>query len=224
MKEKNLKKAFLCGLWLGLSACQNDLGLEVYTTDVFSDANLTVPATLAVEIPSCSSDDRADYERGILGLFSSVSEARFVGCSSGFTSQLEFSFLAEITTKQSNYDIALFRNILDSRTIQDKDYDAIGVSVAANQQFLQRVEAVYADSIARFSYDDLSISLQFRNDADDGVVTSSHYAWVDGSPVTFGQNFEVDRRGILNIEFADIYSDMLVRGQQPIILWVYRQS
>ena len=65
---------------------------------------------MLIEISSCLSESRGDYNRSAVSVFDSASEAKAVGCESqGMDCLLNISFLAD-ASEDSPADLILFRN------------------------------------------------------------------------------------------------------------------
>lgn len=199
-----------------LQGCKTLLQADVYVSDLFLDENVRTPASMLIEIPSCTGESREDYTRSVVALFDSASEAKVVGCESqGMDSLLNVSFLAEIASENSSADLILFRNIADQ-----EDAKIRGLKPVLGVSFLNRVDRLMRENMQSFQAKDLSFSIALNNDQRAPVKLSSYMVWVDGEAYERYTNESFDRREKLEISFSNVTSDLMIEGAQPTVLWV----
>jgi hypothetical protein len=161
-----------------LTACKVRVGSELFATDIYSNDNIRTPASMMVEIPSCSGDSRQKYDDSLLALFDSASEAKIIGCDrESMNSFLNISFKAEIATGSSNADLIFFRENLD-----DGEIKARGIKPVLSDSFLNRVKTLSDKSMNRIKYDDFVFEVNLNNDEKDSVYISAYDLWVNGEP------------------------------------------
>ena len=213
---RSLLVGCLASSLLILQGCKTVLQAEVYASDVFLDESVRTPASMLIEIPSCSSESRGDFTRSAVSLFDSASEAKAVGCESqGMDSLLKISFLAEVASEDSSADLILFRNIAGQQ-----DANIRGLKPVLGQSFLNRFERLMRENMQTFEAEDLSFSISLNNDLRVPVALSSYMVWVDGEAYERYTNESVGRRGKVELSFSNVTSDLMLEGKQPTVLWV----
>lgn len=208
----NLKTTMFLVAAVFLTGCRVDFSSELYARDIFSDENLTFPALLEIEVPSCNSDDRPKYEREILSVFSGASEAAVVGCrNDSLTSLLQVKFKGELTSSESSADMVMGRG--------ENDAGSTYLMPDLNKDFLSRVNRVLEDNFQELEYQNVNIAFELHNDLDSAIEYSMLSGWVNGEP---GQyiNGELQRREKINVRTPDIIADLTLNNKQPIAIFV----
>lgn len=222
MKNWHSKFLALSGL-IALTACRTDFALDVYTSDAFAEKNLLTPAVMRAEISSCSSDNRRDYERNVLSLFTESSEPKIIGCSEeGMNSLLEIGFMAEVTSNSSNADIVLVRNKMDNYEFEGKSYEHMSILLSIHSDFLERVDNLMERNYEILSYEDIDIKFNINNDLDADVLVTTFVAWVDGEPYMSYSRVPLKRREKISIQTSKVISDLTLRGELPVAFYLTR--
>jgi len=197
---------------LFLAACRVDFSSELYSRDVISTENLGFPALLEVEVPSCTSDDRPQYERKILSVFSKSSEATIIGCrDDAFTSLLQVDFRGELSSSSSSADLVMFRG--------QNDAGQTYIMPDLNRDFVTRVNQVLDENFQELTFENVEIAFELHNDSDGVVEYFLPSGWVDGDP---GQYIEgtLERREKMLVRTPDVISDLTLEGQQPVVIFL----
>jgi hypothetical protein len=195
-----------------LAGCRVDFSSELYARDILSGENLTFPALLEIEIPSCNSDDRPKYEREILSVFSEFSEASVVGCrNDSLTSLLQVKFNGELSSSESSADMVMFRG--------ENDAGNTYLMPDLNKNFLSRVNRVLEDNFQELEYQNVNIAFELHNDLDSAIKYSMLSGWVNGKPGQYISG-ELQRREKINVRTPDIIADLTLNNKQPIAIFV----
>jgi hypothetical protein len=206
-----------------MSACKNDFVVDVFSSDLFADENLVTPAIMKVQIPSCDSDDRAEYERQVLGLFESISRAKITGCEDeGMNSMLIVSFSAELVSETSDRDVILVRESLGDVEHENVSYETKAIRPVIKDSFLQRIELLLQENYQSLSYDDVKIELVINNDEKNEIMASAFNVWVDGNPIENYYRQKIRRRQKVTVLFSNVVSDLILQGKRPLTVLVYR--
>ena len=210
-----------------LSACRTDFLVDIYSSDLFMDESVSTPAEMKFQITSCDSDDRSEYERKTLALFTAQSNAKMIGCEEiGMTSLLVVAFDAEIVSPDipSYADVTLTRRRFDDERVDGDIYEVVGLIPVINPDFLRRVDALLSENYTSMSYEDLNVGLVLNNDERNTVFAQASDVWVDGKPY---QNYDfkpLKRRQRIGLKYSFLFSDLLLRGNRPIAIKVYREK
>jgi len=211
MKKRG--KTVLVGLAaMLLCGCKTEMVSDVYTADIFDVENLKTPAVMNIEISSCNSKKRPDYEQKVLALFDAFSEAKLMGCSrkSG-KSMLSVGFNAEITSEESSADFILYRDLLES------DVSArYLVKPAFSSRFLKRVDTLLKQNLQKLNSRDIKISMVINNDLKGDVLVSARNVWIDGEPIEHYSEVPLSRRGRVIVTLPDVTSDLIIRDGRPV--------
>lgn len=218
--EKKMKRvtstAMICIGVLFLTGCNTEMTADVYSADLFSDENIRTPAVMKLEITSCTSEKRSDYEQKALALFDTGSEAKITGCNSeAMDSMLEIGFQAEIASENSTADLALFRELWE-----DEENIARAIKPVFSPDFMQRVNTMLQQNYQKLKYDDLTVSIIINNDLREDVMISASNVWVDGTPHEFYRKEHLKRRERVVITLPNVTSDLIIRNKQPVAAWV----
>ena len=222
-----LKNAFALIAAVSLSACRTDFLVDIYSSDLFIDESVSTPAEMKFQITSWDSDDRSEYERKTLALFATQSNPKMIGCEEiGMTSLLVVAFDAEILSPgtRSYADVTLTRQRFDDERVDGDTYGVVGLVPTINPDFLQRVDALLSENYTSMSYEDLNVGLVLNNDERNTVFAQASDVWVDGKPY---QNYDfkpLKRRQRIGLRYSYLFSDLLLRGDRPIAIKIYREK
>ena len=201
-----------------LAACRTDFYVEAYVSDLFLSETLETPARMKLEIPACTS--RAEYEPKILALFSSASNAKITDCvNEGMKSLLVASLTASVANKSSSADLTLFREPAKDEKVDGVTYTWIGVKPVINPSFILRVRMLMEENLQKLEYDNIKFEIELNNDTSGTVLYTTNYAWVDGQPFARRNKQPLKRRENAVFTFPNVTSDLVLQGQQPIVLW-----
>ena len=196
-----------------ISGCQVDVTADLYSEDLLTtDANTRFPATLEIEIPSCSSTDRESTELEILSIFSSQANAEISGCrEEGFKSLLAVRFEGEIASEESNFDLVVFRN----RNADGNRY----FTAALTQGFRTRMNTLLDNNMQKLDHSDLTLTVNLRHDLDQAADYFLTAGWVNEDPGQYLSG-EIAKRDIVQLRFSNLISDMVLRNDQPILFFL----
>jgi len=205
-------KSSLLGAGVGLiilSGCKVDVTADIYSRDVFASENLTFPAQLSVEVPTCKKEKIDELSGEVLAVFSRPSEASVVGCErDGMDSMLTVNFTGEMVDSESEYDLTIFRT---------KEPKFAYLTAAFNSNFQKRVQQLMSSRMMSMDYDDLTISFTLNNDLPGELEYSLVSGWVDGKP---GQRIRgtLDRREKVHVVRTKVVSQMVMENMQPELI------
>ena len=220
-----IKKLGIVLITFLLSGCNSDFHFDVFSSDLFLKDNVTTPAEMAVEISSCTSDRLEEQKTEILSMFSRTSNAKVVGCETeGMNSMLLVSVDAEIASETSNFDLMLFRNILEDLELDGKTYEVSSVRPMISMDFLKRVETVMKNNMQSLSYDKVSLTMTLNNDEREDVIITGYNLWVNGEPMESFYRQKLARRQKLDFKFSNVLSDLVLLGNGPIAFYVGKQK
>lgn len=214
--------AFL-GMTITIIGCKSDFHIDVYSSDLFLNENVDTPAQMMVEIPTCS--DRTDYEKKVLALFDSASKAEVVGCEEqGMNSMLVVSIAAEISTEESSRDVILFRQNADDVEQDGQTYEVRGLKPMISPNFLARVNSLMQENMQSLSYEKITVRFSVNNDERENVLITGTNLWVNGNPHQQYYRQELERREKIELTLSNVMSDLMIRGEQPLAVYVYRKK
>lgn len=225
MVSKKCIKLVLSGMVaLSLAGCKTEVNVNTYISDAFSNDNVTTPATMLLEIPSCSSQD--EYSGKVLAIFSTSSEAKITGCEQkGMESFLAISLNAEIASKNSNHDLIIFREIIETTVdVEGGTYEVRGLKAHLNTNFITRVQTLLSENFQTLTYDDIKLEVTINNDERNDTFVTANYVWVDNEPYATFYKQKLPRRGRVNLKFSNLLSDLALRNKQPNVAYVYRSA
>lgn len=201
-----------------LAACRTDFYVETFVSDLFLSETLETPAKMKVEIPACS--DREEYEPKILALFSTASNAKITDCvNEGMNSLLVASLTASVATQSSSADLTLFREPAGDLEVDGVNYTWMGVKPVINPNFIGRVRTLMEENLQTLEYDNIKFEIELNNDTSGTVLYTTNFAWVDGQPFARRNRQPMKRRENAVFTFPNVTSDLVLQGQQPIVLW-----
>ena len=223
MKSFSAFKGFaLFVMTITIAGCKSDFYIDVYSSDLFLNENVDTPAQMMVQIPTCS--DRSEYEKSVLALFDSASKAKIVGCEEqGMDSMLVVSIAAEISTENSSRDVILFRQDADDVEQDGQTYEVRGLKPLISPNFLARVNSLMQENMQSLSYEKITIRFSLNNDEREEVLITSSNLWVNGDPYQRYYRQELGRREKIELVFSNVISDLVIRGEQPLAVYVYRK-
>ena len=223
MKFTNLIQLLL--VMILLSGCNSDFKIDVFSSDIFRSENVTTPAEMAVEISSCNSSTLERDKTQILSMFAPTSNAKIIGCERrGMESMLLVSIDAEIASKESNVDLILFRENVSDVTHEGKNYEFRAIRPMLSSQFIQRVRSVVENNLGTLTYDKISFAVTLNNDLQEDMLFSGNNLWVNGEPKEQYRRQPLSRRKKLDLKFADIISDLILKSAAPRIFYVGQQK
>ena len=201
-----------------LASCRSDFYVEAFVSDLFLSETLETPAKMKLEIPACSS--REEYEPKILALFSRASNAKITDCvNEGMKSLLVASLTALVATESSSADLTLFREPAEDEEVDGETYTWMGVKPVINPNFIRRVKMLMEENLQKLDYDDIKFEIELNNDTSGTVLYTTNYAWVNGQPFARRYRQPMKRRENAVFTFPNVTSDLVLQGQQPIVLW-----
>ena len=217
-----LKGVALFVMTITVAGCKSDFHIDVYSSDLFLNENVDTPAQMMVEIPTCS--NRSEYEGRVLALFDSGSKAKIVGCEEqGMNSMLVVSIAAEIATENSSRDIILFRENAENVDKEGQTFEVRGLKPLISPNFLARVNSLMQENMQSLSYEKITIRFSLNNDERENVLITSSNLWVNGDPYQRFYRQELQRREKIELTFSNVMSDLVIRGEQPLAVYVYRK-
>ena len=224
MNASSVFKGFALSIMVTtIVGCKSDFHIDVYSSDLFLNENVDTPAQMMVEIPTCS--DRGEYERSVLALFDSASKAKIVGCEEqGMNSMLVVSIAAEIATENSERDVILFRQDADNVEQEGQTFEVRGLKPVISNNFLARINSLMQDNMQTLSYEKVTIRISVNNDEKGNALITASNLWVNGKPYQRFYRQGVERREKVELRFSNVMSDLVINGEQPLALWVYRQK
>lgn len=208
-----------------LSACKADFSVDLYASDAFTDINIATPATMKVEIASCTSDSRPEQESNILALFSNSSQAKIIGCANeGMNSMVEVAFMAELASQESNADVILFREALNVFEANGITYEPMAIKPVISSSFLTRVNELMDKNFQTLTYDDISVEIYINNDERSDILVTAYDVWVDGQPYQSFYRQPLTRREKITIELPDVMNDLILQEQYPVAFYLSRAT
>ncbi|QGT78000.1 hypothetical protein GM160_03310 [Guyparkeria halophila] len=215
-KTRSLKLAALAAT-IGLAGCDIDVTSQIYAEDAFAEENLPFPAEMRIEIPSCGSDQRPQFERDVIAAFSQPSEAKVVGCEEeGMDSMLRISFMGEMATKVSRADVVIFRG-------RSEQTGNVLLTADLNDNFQNRIEGIFDKNSQRLEFDDISMRFVLNNDTRSNISFFVNEGWVDGQPVQAAQGTLKPRRSA-DIRSTAVVSDGMLRNGFPFVMQIGRSA
>ena len=204
-----LRRTMIITLLFVITGCKIQVGADLYARDVFAEENLSFPALLKFEVPSCNDESRLEYERGVLSVFSEQSNAKVGGCDEGWESFVVINFSGELATESSVYDFVFLRNINESGSISLKP--------ALNSSFLSRVDALMQKDFQKLESENIQITFNIHNDESSDVGYFVNEAWVDGEPQQWFRN-NLQRREKVEVVASNVISALVLDNKQPIVI------
>jgi len=160
----------------------------------------------------------------VLALFDAGSKAKIVGCEEqGMNSMLVVSIAAEIATENSSRDIILFRENADNVEQEGQTFEVRGLKPLISPNFLARVNSLMQENMQSLSYEKITIQFSLNNDERENVLITSSNLWVNGNPYQRFYRQELQRREKIELTFSNVMSDLVIRGEQPLAVYVYRK-
>jgi len=209
-----LKVAALAGT-IAIAGCDIDVTSQVYAQDAFAEENLPFPAEMRIEIPSCGSDRRPQFERDVIAAFSQPSEAKVVGCEKdGMDSMLKIRFMGEIVSEESRADVVIFRG-------RSEQSGNVLLTVDLNDNFQNRIEGLFDKNSQRLAFEDISMRFVLNNDTRSKISFFVNEGWVDGQPVQAAQGSLKPRRSA-DIRSTAVVSDGMLRNRYPFVMQLGR--
>ena len=195
---------------LMLIGCKGAVQSEVYTSDVFSDEDITFPAQLHFSVNSCNNREmRREEEQQILSLFDASAQARVIGCNTvGFRSMLITQFNAVMTNTTSSAPLTIFR--VDRR-------NKIQLTVALNPAFLEKSRNLARKYHMAIDYKDIEFRFNVFNNSDGAVKVWIPSGWVDDVPVEAVTDTRVESRNRVSVRLTKVVSELALQGKQPTI-------
>ena len=216
-------KALISLSFFALFACKSEFFVEAYVSDAFLEENINTPASMRVEIPSCSS--QSEYERKVISLFDSTSNAKIVGCEEeGMESYMVVSLDAEMATENSKRDLILFRESFGDLEIDGKFYEVVALKPVISGDFLQRVNSLMEENLQTLSYENVKFEIALNNDEREDAIITAYNLWVDGEPFQNYRRQPLKRRGKITLTFSNLVSDLILRNKMPIVTFVGRSK
>ena len=216
-----ISKIVLALSFFALVACKSEFLVEAYVSDAFLDENINTPASMKVEIPSCSS--QSEYEGKILSLFDSTSNAKILGCEEeGMESFMVVSLDAEMATKTSNRDLILFRESFGDLELEGTIYEVMALKPVISGDFLQRVNSLMEENMQTLSYENVKFEIALNNDEREDAIITAYNLWIDGKPFQNYRRQFLKRRGKITLTFSNLTSDLILQNKMPIATFVGR--
>ena len=75
------------------------------------------------------------------------------------------------------------------------------------------------ENLQKLEYDNIKFEIELNNDTSGTVLYTTNYAWVDGQPFARRNKQPLKRRENAVFTFPNVTSDLVLQGQQPIVLW-----